>query len=89
MIPLQKFGFEFRPKAFATSAASLRRFRENELVRPKAQVRTDTGVVAIYSPKGGVGKTTIAVDFAWRCATRHGHRTLLWDLDAQVAPAFS
>ena len=40
-------------------------------------------VVAIYSPKGGVGKSTLAVDLAWRCATYGGHRTLLWDLDVQ------
>ncbi len=40
-------------------------------------------VIAIYSPKGGVGKSTIAVDLAWRWATQGGHETLLWDLDAQ------
>ena len=39
-------------------------------------------VIAIYSPKGGVGKSTIAVDLAWRCAVAGGHDTLLWDLDA-------
>lgn len=42
-------------------------------------------VIAVYSVKGGVGKTTIAVDLAWRAAQataqRPGHRTLLWDLD--------
>jgi chromosome partitioning protein len=40
-------------------------------------------VIAVYSPKGGVGKTTLAVDLAWRSAMLGGHRTLLWDLDAQ------
>lgn len=40
-------------------------------------------VIAIYSPKGGVGKSTLAVDLAWRCAAYGGHRTLLWDLDVQ------
>ena len=40
-------------------------------------------VIAVYSPKGGVGKTTISVDLAWRCACLGGQRTLLWDLDAQ------
>lgn len=38
-------------------------------------------VIAVYSVKGGVGKTTIAVDLAWRAAQTSGHRTLLWDLD--------
>lgn len=40
-------------------------------------------VIAIYSPKGGVGKSTLAVDLAWRCAALGGQRTLLWDLDVQ------
>ena len=45
-------------------------------------------VIAIYSPKGGVGKSTIAVDLAWRCATYGGQSTLLWDLDAQGGAGF-
>ncbi len=40
-------------------------------------------VIAVYSAKGGVGKSTIAVDIAWRCAVQGGHSTLLWDLDVQ------
>lgn len=44
-------------------------------------------VVGVFSVKGGVGKTTIAVDLAWRFA-RAGHRTLLWDLDPQGGSAF-
>ena len=40
-------------------------------------------VIAVYSVKGGVGKTTLAVDMAWRSAVRSGHPTLLWDLDPQ------
>jgi len=40
-------------------------------------------VIAVYSPKGGVGKTTLAVDLAWRSAVLGAQRTLLWDLDAQ------
>ncbi|OYU34095.1 MAG: chromosome partitioning protein ParA [Novosphingobium sp. PASSN1] len=40
-------------------------------------------VIAVYSVKGGVGKTTLAVDMAWRSAVRSGHSTLLWDLDPQ------
>lgn len=40
-------------------------------------------VIAVYSVKGGVGKTTLAVDLAWRFAARSQHETLLWDLDPQ------
>ena len=40
-------------------------------------------VIAVYSVKGGVGKTTIAVDLAWRCASIKHQETLLWDLDVQ------
>ena len=41
--------------------------------------------VAIYSLKGGVGKTTLAVNLAWAAATLSTRRTLLWDLDGQAA----
>jgi len=41
-------------------------------------------VIGVWSVKGGVGKTTLAVDMAWRAAVRSGHRTLLWDLDPQA-----
>jgi cellulose biosynthesis protein BcsQ len=44
--------------------------------------------VAIYSLKGGVGKTTLAVNLAWASATRSARRTLLWDLDPQAAASF-
>ena len=44
--------------------------------------------VAVYSLKGGVGKTSLAVNLAWASAQRSGHRTLLWDLDAQAASTF-
>ncbi len=41
--------------------------------------------VAIYSLKGGVGKTTLAVNLAWCAATASARKTLLWDLDPQAA----
>ena len=40
-------------------------------------------IIAVYSVKGGVGKTTLAVDMAWRSAMVSRHSTLLWDLDPQ------
>ncbi|MGI4732755.1 MAG: ParA family protein [Janthinobacterium lividum] len=43
-----------------------------------------TTTVAVYSLKGGVGKTTLAVNLA-ACAAASGRRTLLWDLDPQGA----
>jgi len=41
--------------------------------------------IAVYSLKGGVGKTTFAVNLAWAAAKRSARRTLLWDLDPQAA----
>ncbi len=43
-------------------------------------------VVAVYSTKGGVGKTTTAVNLAWEAAK--DFRVLLWDLDPQGAATF-
>lgn len=43
-------------------------------------------VVAVYSTKGGVGKTTAAVNLAWEAAKEF--RVLLWDLDPQGAATF-
>ncbi len=45
-------------------------------------------VVAVYNMKGGVGKSTTAVNLAYLSASS-GARTLLWDLDAQAASTFA
>lgn len=44
--------------------------------------------IAVYSLKGGVGKTTLAVSLAAAAATRSARRTLLWDLDPQAASSY-
>jgi chromosome partitioning protein len=45
-------------------------------------------VLSSINLKGGVGKTTIAVNFAAYCG-RQGLRTLLIDLDPQTNATFS
>ncbi len=44
-------------------------------------------IVAVTNIKGGVGKTTTAVNLAFLCAAS-GRRTLLWDLDPQGAATY-
>jgi len=46
------------------------------------------GTLAVYSSKGGVGKTSLAVNLAWAAARLSRRRTLLWDLDAQAGASF-
>jgi len=44
-------------------------------------------ILATYSIKGGVGKTTSAVNLAYEAATA-GARVLVWDLDPQAAATY-
>jgi cellulose biosynthesis protein BcsQ len=45
-------------------------------------------IIGVYSSKGGVGKTTLAVNLAWASAAISKRNTLLWDLDAQGAASY-
>jgi len=45
-------------------------------------------VIAVYSMKGGVGKSCSAVNLSWNSAIGSSRRTLLWDLDPQAAASF-
>ncbi len=44
-------------------------------------------VISIYNLKGGVGKTSSCVNFAYMAA-KDGFNTLIWDLDPQGAASF-
>ena len=44
-------------------------------------------VLSFYNIKGGVGKTTFAVNTAFEAA-RTGLKTLLWDLDPQASASY-
>ena len=56
--------------------------------RPVPRHPRPMATIAIYSLKGGVGKTTLAVNLAWAAAVQSARRTLLWDLDPQAASTF-
>lgn len=45
--------------------------------------------IAVFSVKGGVGKSALAVNLAYAAAAQSARRTLLWDLDAQGAATFT
>ncbi len=49
---------------------------------------SSSATIAVYSVKGGVGKTTLSANLAWCSAQLSGRRTLLWDLDAAGGAGF-
>ncbi len=55
--------------------------------RVAAGGKSASATIAIYSVKGGVGKTTLSANLAW-CAARAGRNTLLWDLEAAGGAGF-
>ena len=45
--------------------------------------------LAVFSVKGGVGKSALAVNLAHAAASQSARRTLLWDLDTQGAATYT
>ncbi|MDF2639057.1 MAG: chromosome partitioning protein ParA [Novosphingobium lindaniclasticum] len=61
--------------------------RRSDAAEVSAARPAEGATIAIYSVKGGVGKTTLAANLAW-CSAQGGHSTLLWDLDAAGGSGF-
>ena len=65
--------------------AALKAIRDRLRLRPRGLMRS----IAVFSVKGGVGKSALAVNLAHASASISGRRTLLWDLDAQGAATYT
>lgn len=68
--------------------ALLLRFQRSSVLGGVAVDRTSTAaegsrIIAVYSPKGGVGATTVAVNLACALAARHRDRVAIVDLDLE------
>jgi chromosome partitioning protein len=72
-------------KGKGDEAANIDIFARNAELEPMAK---SAKLVAVYSLKGGVGKTTLAVNLAAESALRRCKKTLIWDLDPQSAASF-
>jgi chromosome partitioning protein len=69
------------------SASSSRKHSVDGTGTRLSKAKRNTRVIATYNIKGGVGKTSAAVNLAY-LAAQAGHPTLLWDLDPQAASTY-
>lgn len=72
------------PQTAESSAGNVSEAASQAGVEPAAPLK----IIAITNIKGGVGKTTTAVNLSYLCAA-HGGATLLWDLDPQGAATYT
>jgi chromosome partitioning protein len=61
---------------------------QNPIAPLRAAPQIDMKIIAVTNIKGGVGKTTTAVNLSYLCAAGGG-ATLLWDLDPQGAATYT
>lgn len=77
-----------KPKLPRIAGLSARTSAKGQDAAPAADAPPRGATIAVYSVKGGVGKTTLAANLAWASAGPAGHATLLWDLDAAGGSGF-